>query len=304
METKWLRMSDGEELFLRIWEIEKPKGIVQLAHGMAEHSLRYDRFARLLNEKGYAVVASDHRGHGETGLRASALGDFPKVGGWNRVVSDLSEVRSFIEKNWKETGVFLIGHSMGSFLSRSLIAKEGERFQGVILSGTAGSPGLLGAVGRGLASLQMPWAADKSNGLMDRLSFGSYNRAFQPNRTKFDWLSRDQREVDAYVEDPLCGFICTTRFYRELIGALLAVNEGEAIGQIPKSLPLCLMSGDKDPVGDFGRGVKELAAKYQAADLSVTVQLFPEARHEILNEMNRDQVMEAMIGWMKQYDQK
>lgn len=298
MQTEWLRMSDGEEVFLRVWEIENPKAVVQLAHGMAEHSLRYDRFAQKLNEAGYAVFASDHRGHGETGLRALNLGDFPKNGGWNRVVEDLSEVRANMEQRFEANQLFLIGHSMGSFLSRSLIAKEGESYSGVILSGTAGSPGFAGALGKSLADLQMLWASSRQNPLMDRLSFGTYNRSFQPNRTSFDWLSRDEGEVDAYVEDPLCGFICTTRFYRELIGGLIGVNETASIERIPKSLPICLMAGDQDPVGNFGKGIKEVANKYQAADLSVTVELFPQARHEILNEVNRGEVMEAMIGWM------
>lgn len=298
MQTEWIKMTDDTELFVRVWPVDQPKAVVQLAHGMAEHSLRYDRFAQKMNQAGFAVIASDHRGHGETGRRASNLGDFPHRQGWNRVVEDLSAVRSHFEGCWNQDKFFLIGHSMGSFLSRSLIAREGDRYSGVILSGTAGSPGLLGGLGKALADLQMPWAAGRQNPLMDRLSFGAYNRAFQPNRTDFDWLSRDQKEVDAYIKDPLCGFICTTRFYRELIGGLIRVNEMASIDQIPKTLPICLMAGSQDPVGDFGKGVQQVAERYRAADLSVTMQLYPEARHEILNEINRDEVMDAMIGWM------
>lgn len=298
MQTEWIRMTDGEDLFVRVWAVDEPKAIVQLAHGMAEHSLRYDRFAQKLNQAGFTVIASDHRGHGETGRRASNLGDFPQNHGWNRVVEDLSEIRSHFGNRWNEKEFYLVGHSMGSFLSRSLIAREGERFAGVILSGTAGSPGLMGVLGKGLANLQMPLAADWQNPLLDKLSFGAYNRAFQPNRTAFDWLSRDEGEVDAYIEDPLCGFVCTTRFYRDLIGGLIDVNDPDAIRQIPKSLRICLMAGSQDPVGDYGNGVREVAEKYRAADLSVTMELYPDARHEILNEINRDEVMDAMIGWI------
>jgi alpha-beta hydrolase superfamily lysophospholipase len=296
-------MSDGEEIYLRLWEVENPKGLVQVVHGMAEHAGRYDRFAQALNQAGYGVVASDHRGHGQTGLRGESLGDFPESG-WNRVVEDLSEVRSFAENHWTGKPVFLIGHSMGSFLTRSLIAREGDRFAGAILSGTAGDPGLAGAMGLGLASLQMPWSASRPNPLMDRLSFGSYNRSFQPNRTAFDWLSRDEREVDAYVEDPLCGFVCTTRFYRELLTGLIAVNEPPAFERVPKALPICLMAGGEDPVGNFGKGVVEVSDKFKAAKSDVSLHLFPQARHEILNEVNRQEVMEAMIGWMNNVDQK
>ena len=302
MRREWLKMSDGTELYIRIWESENPKAVVQLVHGMAEHAGRYERFAQVLNDSGYTVIANDHRGHGETGKRQQTLGDFPSNGGWNRVVKDLVEVRDFLEKECKSKAVYLIGHSMGSFLSRSLIAETGERYRGVILSGTAGDPGVMGRLGQGLAAIQMPFVADKSNDLMDRLSFGSYNRAFEPNRTAFDWLSRDTEEVDTYIQDPLCGFVCTTRFYLDLLGGLLEVNSKSQINQIPKTLPICLMSGDQDPVGAFGKGIQALADKYTEENLSVSMQLFSGARHEILNEINRDEVMGAMIDWMNQHE--
>ncbi len=304
MRTEWLKMSDGTDLYIRIWESENPKAAVQLVHGMAEHAGRYERFAEALNRSGYTVIANDHRGHGETGKRGNSLGDFPAAGGWNRVVEDLSEVRSFLEGEFNSDDVYLIGHSMGSFLSRSLIAEAGERYRGVILSGTAGDPGVLGRLGQGLAAVQMPFVAAEPNALMDKLSFGSYNHAFEPNRTPFDWLSRDDEEVNKYIQDPLCGFICTTRFYRDLLGGLLEVNSKTNIARIPKNLPICLMSGDQDPVGGFGQGIQAVASKYREENLPVSMQLFSGARHEILNEINRDEVMGAMIDWMKQYDEK
>lgn len=304
MKTEWLEMSDQTDIYVRIWEAENPKAAVQLVHGMAEHAGRYERFAEALNRSGYTVIASDHRGHGETGKQSDSLGDFPASGGWNRVVEDLVEVRSFLEGQYHPDHVFLIGHSMGSFLSRSLMAEAGDRYRGVILSGTAGDPGIMGRLGQGLAAIQMPFAAAQANTLMDRLSFGSYNRSFEPNRTAFDWLSRDEKEVDKYIEDPLCGFVCTTRFYRDLLGGLLTVNGKENMARIPKNLPICLMSGDQDPVGEFGEGIQRLASKYQEESLPVTIQLFSGARHEILNEINRDEVMGAMVDWMKQHDEK
>lgn len=302
MRREWLKMSDGTDLYIRIWESENPKATVQLVHGMAEHAGRYERFAQVLNNSGYTVIANDHRGHGETGKREQSLGDFPSKGGWSRVVKDLEEVRDFLEKECKSDAVYLIGHSMGSFLSRSLIAEAGERYRGVILSGTAGDPGVMGRLGQGLAAILMPFVAKKPNKLMDRLSFGSYNRAFEPNRTAFDWLSRDTKEVDQYIQDPLCGFVCTTRFYRDLLGGLLTVNSKGSIERIPKKLPICLMSGEQDPVGEFGKGIQALADKYREEKLPVSMQLFPGARHEILNEINRDEVMDAMIDWMNSHE--
>ncbi len=304
MRTEWLKMSDGTDIYIRIWEAENPKAAVQLVHGMAEHAGRYERFAKKLNRCGYTVIANDHRGHGETGKHGKTLGDFPSSGGWNRVVEDLAEVRNFLEGQFDPKGVYLVGHSMGSFLSRSLIAEAGEQYRGVILSGTAGDPGVLGRLGQGLAAVQMPFLAAQPNGLMDRLSFGSYNRAFEPNRTNFDWLSRDVEEVDKYIDDPLCGFICTTRFYRDLLGGLLAVNSKANIARIPKDLPICLMSGEQDPVGEFGQGILAITSKYREENLPVSTRLFPGARHEILNEINRDEVMNAMIDWMNQHDEK
>ncbi|MEO1628318.1 MAG: alpha/beta hydrolase, partial [Bacteroidota bacterium] len=275
--------------------------VVQIAHGMAEHAARYDRFAERLNREGMAVWANDHRGHGLTAGTPEQVGYFEESSFWTEALGDMHQFLQLIRKQHPDCPVFLFGHSMGSLLSRDFISIYGREIDGVVLSATAGDPGLflkgLGLLVTGLAKTFQ--GRLKRNPLLDKLTFGEYNQAFRPNRTAFDWLSRDEAEVDRYVEDPYCGPIFTTGFFNDLIHGALRINRSKAYETTPSDLPVLLIAGDKDPVGNQSKGVQEVFEKYKKAGLSdVHCKFYPDARHELLNEINRDEVMQDIIDWL------
>ncbi|MEH7222754.1 lysophospholipase [Bacillus sp. JJ1566] len=294
---------DGVTIFCKKWEGESnthPKGIIQIAHGMAEHIERYDLFAKVLIEEGYIVYGNDHRGHGKTGSNAKLLGFFAEENGFEQVVEDMLQLTDLIKKDYPNLPIFLFGHSMGSFLTRRYIQTHGDQLAGVILSGTGGDPGLIGKVGIGIAKLEMKRKGKTTESpLMNKLTFGSYNKAFSPNRTEFDWLSRDDKEVDKYIQDPLCGGIFTAGFFYDLVGGVAKVNNHSANENIPKRLPLYFLAGDKDPVGNYSKGVLQAADMYKKIGIKdVTVQLYENSRHEILNELNKEEVFKDVINWL------
>jgi alpha-beta hydrolase superfamily lysophospholipase len=296
-----LSRPDGATVYVNRWlPSGQPKAIVQIAHGMAEHSDRYARFAERLNTSGYAVYANDHRGHNHTAGSHRDTGYFADADGWKSVVGDLVAVTEQARTDHPGLPVFLFGHSMGSFLSRAYAADHGRDLAGLILSGTAGDPGLLGKVGKLVATVEGKLRGGRHrSGLMNTMSFGQYNSAFKPNRTEFDWLSRDDAEVDKYVADEWCGEVFTSRAWADLLGGLAAVNSDALVSRIPKDLPVHLLSGDKDPVGDNGKGVKAVAEQLRRLGVKdVTVKLYPEGRHEMLNETNRNDVMNDVVTWL------
>jgi alpha-beta hydrolase superfamily lysophospholipase len=299
--TFTLATADGVQLHVNRWLPDGPaKAVVQVAHGMAEHSDRYARFGERLTAAGYAVYASDHRGHGGTARTPQEAGYFADDHGWDTVVEDLHLVSEHARAEHPGLPFFLFGHSMGSFLSRSYASRFGAGLDGLVLSGTAGDPGALGRVGLVLASAQARLRGRRHvSGLMDQLTFGQYNAGFKPNRTRFDWLSRDEAEVDKYVADERCGNVFTSGFYADLLGGLAAINADAVASGVPKDLPIHLLAGSMDPVGNRGKGVQQVADQYRRLGVQdVSVKLWPEARHEVLNETNRDEVMDEVVGWL------
>ena len=277
----------------------RPRGIIVIAHGMAEHASRYARFAASAVEEGYAVLAEDHRGHGATAA-PGAFGFVAERGGWERVVADMGTVLDAARRAWPGVPVFLMGHSWGSFLARDLAARRGGELAGLILLGTGAGNGALTrpatAICAGESRLRGPRHA---SGLLNALAFGPYQRHFAPNRTKADWISRDVHEVDRYVADPWCGFVCTSSFFRDLVAGQRAVNTASHAAAVPAGLPVLLASGDRDPVGAMGRGVQRAATLYRSAGVrEVSVILYPGGRHELLNETNRDQVTGDILTWI------
>jgi len=297
--TFTLTTPDGTEVFVNRWLPDgEVKGVVQISHGMAEHSSRYARFAERLTGRGYAVYASDHRGHGRT---AGTRGAFAADEGWQTVVGDLRAVTDRAREEHPGLPVFLVGHSMGSFLARSYAAEHGAGLAGLVLSGTAGSAGPLGNVGVLVATAQARIRGhEHASGLMNSLTFGQYNAAFKPTRTEFDWLSRDPAEVDKYVADPDCGFVFTAGGFVDVLKGLAAVNTDRVASRIPKDLPVHLAAGSMDPVGNQGKGVEEVAEQLRRVGVAdVTVTMWPGARHEILNETNRDEVETEIADWIE-----
>lgn len=300
-ETTTVTATDGIALHTYRWEPDAPpKAVVQIAHGMAEHAGRYERFGRALNEAGYAVYADDHRGHGRTNPVGSGHGYFADEDGFGTAVEDLHALSERIRSDHPTLPLFLFGHSMGSFLARAYAARHGDDLAGLILSGTAGSQGLLGKAGVAIAALEIKVRGRTARSpLMDTLTFGQYNRAFSPTRTKFDWLSRDPVEVDAYVSDPQCGNVFTTGFFADLLGGLEDINNKATIADVPTSLPIALIAGSLDPVSNGGKGVLQVAEQYRAAGVEdVSLHLYVGARHEVLNETNRDEVTADVIAWL------
>lgn len=292
---------DGKELSATSWLPERrPLGIVQIVHGLGEHRGRYERLARALCAAGFAVYAEDHRGHGETAGSVEALGFFADSGGWDLVVDDLRRLSERARSENPGVALFLLGHSMGSFLARSYIALHGRDLSGVVLSGTSGDPGLLGAVGRRLAAREVKKLGPRvKSPLLNRIAFGGYNRRFRPHRTQFDWLSRDGAVVDAYVADPFCGAVPTTSFFADLLEGLRRISDRESFRKTPPELPVYLFSGRLDPVGAYGRGVRQVARRYRRAGVrDVSLRLYDDCRHECLNELNRDEVTAELIAWL------
>ncbi|NLL71492.1 MAG: alpha/beta hydrolase [Epulopiscium sp.] len=304
-KTLKLKVSDNHKIYAYNWrpENEDIKGIVQIAHGMAETSYRYKGFAKELVAQGYIVYANDHRGHGNTAISIDELG-YIGPDGFNRMVEDMKEFTDFIRyKENKDLPLFLFGHSMGSFLSQRYISLYGNGIQGVILSGTSGDQGPILHVGIRIAKREVAKKGPKTRSLrLNNLSFGNYNKKFKPNRTDFDWLSRDEKEVDKYIEDPYCGEIFTTSFYYDFFRGLKEIFKKSNVEKIPKDLPIYIFTGDKDPVGSMGRGTLKLVKTYQNIGIkNLEYKLYKDGRHEMLNEINKDEVMRDVINWLNKH---
>lgn len=291
--------SDGANVFVYRWRSHaRPLAVVQIIHGLAEHAGRHRRLAEQLTVAGYAVYASDLRGHGKTARNAQELGFFAEHDGWRKCVDDLWHLNQLIAAENSGLPVLLLGHSMGAALARQLMAAHGSAFAGVVLSGASGQPTPLALVGRSIARLEkLRLGARGKSALIRTLTFGAFNKPFRPARTRFDWLSRDAAEVDKYVADPLCGFDASVQLWIDLLDAWPRI--AKSCAGVPKDLPIYVVSGSRDPVSNGTKMLRPMLAQYQAAGLKVEHKFYREARHELLNEINRDEVTSDLTGWMK-----
>jgi len=267
---------------------------------MAETAARYGRFAEVLTKNGYIVYANDHRGHGMTSGDLENVGYLAEEDGFDWMVKDMHQLTTLIKKEYPEFPVFLFGHSMGSFAAQRYIMLFGKEIKGVILSGSNGSAALLHNLGFLVAGHEVKKRGRRvKSERMNKLSFGSFNNAFRPNRTEFDWLSRDNGEVDKYINDPYCGSVFTAGFFYDFMKGLKETDKLKNVLLVPKDLPVYIFSGDKDPVGGAGKGVRKLYNTYKKCGLlDVSMKLYPEGRHEMLNETNRDEVMKDVVDWL------
>lgn len=275
-------------------------GIIQLAHGMAEHIVRYDAFAQFLTANGFVVYGNDHRGHGQSVTAPDDRGYFADRNGFEKVVDDMFRLSSIAKNEYPNIPLFIFGHSMGSFLTRRYMAKYGKNIAGAILSGTGGDQGIIGQAGLLLAKIEKRRIGARTpSPLLDKLVFGNFNKAIQEPRTAFDFLSRDEAVVDDYIADDLCGFIASAGFYADLIYGVNLVQKDEQVNRIPKELPIFLIAGEEDPVGNHGKGVRKVYDQYTNHQLQhVSLHLYEGARHEILNEWNKTAVYDDILYWL------
>lgn len=294
--------SDGKSIHYFSWiPRSDTDAVVLIIHGMAEHAARYEHFAKFLNSRGYSVYAPNLRGHGKTIANESEKGFFAENNGWFRVIADIVELTDIIHENEPGKPIIVFGLSMGSLLTRTLLIEHPGLIHAAVLTGSAADPGIIGKIGKVIAryTLRKHGPRYRSKRL-DSMTFGAYGKPFEPNRTKFDWLSRDPDQVDAYIEDPLCGFICTTEFFLDLIHGVEFVNNKKHIRKMKMDTPILMASGALDPVGDQGKGVRKIAKQFrQAGATRFTVELFEGAHHELLHETNRQEVMQNIEEWIR-----
>ncbi|USF28173.1 Monoacylglycerol lipase [Firmicutes bacterium ASF500] len=284
----------------REWVPEgRPRGVVQIVHGVAEHIGRYDSVARFLASRGYVVCGEDHLGHGLTA--GGKFGYFGPKNGWDLVARDVRRLRQLEGEKLPNLPYVILGHSMGSFLTRTYLIRWPGTVDAAVLSGTGQEPAAAVASGKALSgSLCRLKGPDHVSRLVNELSLGSYNKAFKPNRTSSDWLSRDEAAVDAYLADPLCTFLPTVSMFRDMMGGLQFIASRANLAKMNKSTPIYLLSGDRDPVGSMGAGVRKVEGMLRSAGCrDVTVKLYPGGRHEMFNEINRQEVFNDLIAWIE-----
>ncbi len=283
-----------------------PKSVVQIAHGIAEHIDRYEDFMRFLAENGFVAVGNDHLGHGKSIARLEEQGIFAENNGWNYVVEDMKKLREQVREQFPNIPYVFFGHSMGSFLTRTFLILHPDLYDAAILSGTGHQSAALVNGGYLAAELMTKLKGPHASGqALNDMAFGSYCKRIENPRTPFDWLSRDNEAVDKYIADPLCGFVCKTSLYRDMMGGLKFLTNQKNINKMNKTLPIYFMSGAEDPVGDYGAGVETAYKAFCRAGLKdVMIRLYPGGRHEMLNELNRDEVMQDILSWLNERIQK
>lgn len=277
------------------------KAVLQIAHGMVEFIDRYDRFANVLNERGFYVVGNDHLGHGKSVTADSELGFFAKENGNACVIGDIHQLRADTLKKYPDAPYFLLGHSMGSFLARQYIEMYGAGLKGAIIMGTGWQP--MGTLNAGIAltgAMKTFRGGHYHSKMVNNMALGSYNKAFEPARTRNDWLTRDEAIVDAYNANPLNNFMFTVNGYNNMFRGIKYAEQEKNLAKIPKDLPILVVSGANDPVGEFGKGPEKIAEIYRQTGIKdVTLKLYPECRHEILNELIKEDVDRDIIKWME-----
>ena len=274
--------------------------MVQIAHGMSETAIRYKEFAQELTKNGYVVYINDHRGHGITAKTIDNIGYLAEKDGFTCLVEDMNILTNIIKEENPDLPIYLFGHSMGSFVSQRYIMEYGDNLAGLILSGSNGKHGKILKVAQLISKSEIKKHGRRHRSKkLDNLIFGGNNKGFKPSKTDFDWLSRDEKEVQKYIDDPFCGVLFTCGFFYDFIKGLQEVEDKENLKKVPLDLPIYIMSGDKDPVGKNGKGVLRLKDRYVNLGVKkVSCKLYEGGRHEMLNEINKEEVIKDIISWL------
>ena len=275
--------------------------VMVIHHGMAEHQKRYEEYIRFLCDHGIAVYMHDMAGHGESCKAPELRGWFGRRGGWNNLIEDYREMVLCAKKEHPACRLIVMGFSMGSFIVRMYVSRyPKDGFSGAIFMGTGGPNPATGAGKVLSAAIGTVYGKKHKSNLINNMAFGKYGEKFE-GRTSFDWLTRDEAVVDRYIADPECGFMFPVQGMNDLIQVNIASNAAACAKGIPAELPILLISGGLDPVGDYGAGVRKVAEMLmETGHTRVTTKIYPECRHELLNELNRDEVMNDIAAWIKE----
>lgn len=289
------------DLNVIIWETEKePIGVLQIVHGMAEYIDRYDNFAKYMTEHGFNVIGHDHLGHGHSVSDEHDYGFFAEENGDKIIIEDMHSVTQYAREKWEELPNFILGHSMGSFCLRQYLTKYSNDVFGAIIMGTGWIPSTAALLGKTIATNTCKSKGSHTvNPLLIKLTLEPYNKPFAPARTNCDWLSRDEKQVDLYVNDKLCGFDFTAGAYKDFFTILEKIAKNRQLIGMRKSLPILITSGSVDPVGGK-KACEKLNAQYKRCGINdVTLKLWENDRHEILNELDKSDVYRYIYNWLK-----
>ena len=300
MEEFYLASNGAGRIHCGLWEPEgTARAVVQIIHGIAEHIGRYEQFAQFLTQRGIVVCADDHMGHGLSVEAGGTYGYFS--GGWMAAVADERALYEEMKRRYPDLPYIMLGHSMGSFLLRTYLYTYPGELTGAIISGTGWQPKAALKAGLALCRLeQLRLGETGCSGLLKELMFGAYNKKFKPNRTPNDWICSDEAVVDAYTNDDLCGFDATVGLTRDMLTGISMNQKPENLRKMDKDLPVLFVSGMQDPVGAMGEGVLRCIDAFKRAGLrNVTIRLYPEGRHEMLNEVNRTEVYADVLSWLE-----
>lgn len=278
------------------------KAILQMCHGMVEYIDRYHEFAEFLAKRGYYVVGHDHLGHGKSVVSPEKLGFFAESDGNAHIIGDIHQLRIKTEQKYPGVPYFMLGHSMGSFLLRQYLGMYGAGLSGAVIMGTGQQPGIVLAAGKVLCRVIAAWKGwDYRSTLVNNMAFGGFNQRFESETDGSTWLSRNAENAKNYAKDPLCTFMFTLNAYYNMFCGIQAVNRQEKEGKIPQNLPVFFVAGQDDPVGNFGKSVGNISKKYKECGIKdVSLKLYRNDRHEILNEPDRAIVYQDIWQWMEQ----
>lgn len=301
--TDTYKTKDKETIFYYKWAIKNIplKGIVQISHGVGEHAGRYHSIAEILQKNGYEVYANDHRVHGKSVENKNDLGFYDGKNYFEDAINDMRQLTEIIKKEHPNKKIILFGHSMGSLLSRDYVTKYGNDLEALILSGTASFMKGLGTFGLYSAKVISKFKGrEKSNQLLKSVFFSEFNKKFKPNRTKVDWISSNEKEVDLFEADPYRIENFSLSVFLDILKGSKKINQKKTFQKTPKTLPIFIFSGDKDPVGEMGKGVKRVAENYKKVGIqNLTVKLYEGGRHEMLNEVNKKEVQQDIMNWLE-----